>query len=71
MVHVFEFPFEFSYSFSSEVSMLSWGLCWEFLGLEWESEAKERGCKVFVVVFKYVFPRRSPFGVFWTVFVLV
>ena len=39
--------------------------------LKGELEAEKRGYKVVVVMFEYVFPSCSPFGIIWTVFICV
>ena len=71
MVDVLNFSIEFSDSLASKFSVLSWGLWCQYFSLKGELEAEPRGCKVFVVMFEYVFPGCSPFGVMWTVFVIV
>ena len=71
MVDVLKFSIEFSYHLALEFSVLLWGLRGRYCGLEWELEAEKRGCKVVVVMFEYVFPSCSPFGIIWTVFVRV
>ena len=71
MVDVLKFSIEFSYNLALEFSVLSWGLWCHCFSLEWKLEAEKRGCKVVVVMFKYVFPSCSPFGIIWTVFVHV
>ena len=71
MVDVLKFSIDFLYHLALEFSVLSWGLWGQYFSPEYELEAEKRGCKVVVVMFKYVFPSCSPFGILWTVFIRV